>query len=75
MIKDMKEKISYINDIHIRLYNDFNDLQERKKLNICNSMPSFKPILNKSFKKNKFNNKKKIIKNNSTFYKKLDLLI
>ena len=38
-------------------------------------MPSFKPILNKSFNKNKFNNKKKIIKNNSTFYKKLDLLI
>ena len=75
MIKDRKEKKSYINDIHIRLYNDFNDLQERKKLNICNSMPSFKPILNKSFNKNKFNNKKKIIKNDSTFYKKLDLLI
>ena len=76
IIKDMKEKKSYINDIYNRLYNDFNDLQERKKLNICNSMPSFKPILNKGFNKNKFNNKKKSTNNNiNTFYQKLDLLI
>lgn len=75
MIKDLKEKKSYINDIYIRLYNDFDDLQEKKKLNLCNSMPSFKPLLNKSFKKNKFNNKKKNINNSNTFYQKLDLLI
>ena len=79
MIENMKKKkISKNKDkdnIYIKLYNDFDDLQERKIMRICNSMPSFKPLLNKSFKKSKFNIKKKYIKNKKKFSQKLDLLI
>ena len=53
-------------DIYDKLYNDFNFLQEKKKLKICNSMPSFKPIINKGIKKNMFKNS--ISNNNNNFY-------
>ena len=64
IIDDKRKKTIYVDDIYTRLYNDFSDLQERKKLRMCNSMPSFKPLLNKNFKKNIFNMKKTY--NNST---------
>ena len=66
MIDDMRKKTIYIDDIHTRLYNDFDDLQERRKMKICNSMPSFKPLLNKDFNKNKFKVNKKYINNSKT---------
>ena len=79
MIENMKKKETSKNkdkdNIYIKLYNDFDDLQERKIMRICNSMPSFKPLLNKSFKKSKFNVKKKNIKSENKFCQKLDLLI
>jgi len=46
-------------DIYNKLYNDFSNLQERKQLKLCNSLPSFKPFVNKGIKKNVFNNKNK----------------
>ena len=61
MIESMKKRILYIEDIHTRLYNNFDDLEEKRRMKICNSMPSFKPLLNKSFKKATFQKKKFII--------------
>ena len=77
MIENMKKKeINKEEDnIYIRLYNDFDDLQEKRKMRICNSMPSFKPLLNKSFKKSIFSAKKKNNKNKMKLSQKLDLLI
>jgi len=49
----------FIDDIHTRLYNDFNNLQERRMLRMSFSMPSFKPLLNKKLNKNIFQPKKK----------------
>ena len=75
IIEDMRKKTIYIDDIHTRLYNDFDDLQERRKMRICNSMPSFKPLLNKDFNKNKFkvnNNRTNRAKRNN---KQLELYI
>ena len=65
IITDLRKNRLFIDDIHTRLYKDFDLLQERKKMRISNSMPSFKPRLNKSFNKNIFNNNKRYTKNNS----------
>ena len=71
----MKKRILYIEDIHTRLYNNFDDLEEKRRMKICNSMPSFKPLLNKSFKKATFQKKKIYNRNPSTFNKKLNYLL
>ena len=67
------------NDVYTRLFNDFDNLQERKKMRMCNSMPSFKPLLNKSFKKSirpkLFQTKKTPNKTMNNFDKKLDSYI
>lgn len=63
IISKMGKRKIYGDDIYDKLYNDFNNMEERKKLKICNSMPSFKPILNKGIKKSVFKSNK-IIENN-----------
>ena len=70
IITDLRKNTIFVDEIHTRLYNDFDDLQERKKMRMSISMPSFKPILNKSFKKNIFNLKNKYNNNNN---KKFDI--
>ena len=77
MIKTKRRKLSKDknDNIYIKLYNDFGELQERKKMRICNSMPSFKPLLNKSVKKNVFSPKKKNNKSTKKLSEKYDLLI
>lgn len=57
IILNMRKGTSPEDNIYNKLYNDFTDLQERKQLKICNSMPSFKPFVNKGIKSNVFNNK------------------
>lgn len=48
----------YIEDgIYNKLYNDFSNMQERKQLKLSNSLPSFKPFVNKGIKKSVFCNK------------------
>ena len=75
IISNLRKKILYLDDIHTRLYKDFDDLQERKKIRMCNSMPSFKPIINKSFKKSIFIDKNKFNKSSNKINKRLELLI
>ena len=48
IILNKRKKELFIDDIHTRLFNDFNNLQERRMLRMSNSMPSFKPLLNKN---------------------------
>lgn len=74
IILNKRKKELFIDDIHTRLYNDFNNMQERKLLKMSNSMPSFKPLLNKNLNKNIFNPKKKYIYV-SSFDKQLEQLI
>ena len=50
IINNIRKKLLNIDDIHTRLYKDFDNLQERKKLRMCNTMPSFKPLINKCIK-------------------------
>ena len=50
LVNNIRKKILYIDDIHTKLYKDYDILQERKKLRMCNTMPSFKPLINKSIK-------------------------
>ena len=59
IILNKRKKELFVDDIHTRLYNDFNNLQERRMLRMSNSMPSFKPLLNKNLNKNIFQPKKK----------------
>ena len=75
IISNLRKKILYLDDIHTRLYKDFDDLQERKKIRMCNSMPSFKPIINNSFKKSIFIDKNKFNKSSNKINKRLELLI
>ena len=74
MVEDRRKNELFNDDIHTRLYNDFNNLQERKRLRMNNSMPSFKPLINKTFNKNIFQTKKKYDYTNN-FDKKLESLI
>ena len=67
IISNMRKKGDNYDDIFNKLYNDFTHMQERKKMKICNSMPSFKPLLNKGFKKSVFQNNK-IIENSKNNY-------
>ena len=63
-------------NIYDKLYNDFNYMQERKKLKICNSMPSFKPLLNKGIKKSMFkNNSNNNIYTNKNIEKQIESII
>ena len=75
IISNLRKKILYIDDIHTRLYKDYDNLQEKKKLRISNSMPSFKPLLNKSFNKNIFVDKSKSNRSINKKSKRLELLI
>ena len=72
IVSNLRKKILYLDDIHTRLYKDFDILQERKKIRMSKSMPSFKPFLNKKVKISNPENKK--INNNINFSKKLDKL-
>ena len=74
IILNKRKKELFIDDIYTRLYNDFNDLQERRMLRMSNSMPSFKPLLNKTLNKNVFHPKKKY-NHVSSFDKQLTQLI
>ena len=74
IILNKRKKELFIDDIHTRLYNDFNNKEERRLLRMCNSMPSFKPLLNKNLNKNIFNPKKKY-NHVSSFDKQLTQLI
>ena len=67
IISNMRKKGDNYDDIFNKLYNDFTHMQERKKMKICNSMPSFKPLLNKGIKKSVFQNNK-IIENSKNNY-------
>ena len=58
IINNMRKTINYQEDIYDKLYNDFNNMQERNKFKMYCSMPSFKPILNRGIKKNLFKNNK-----------------
>ena len=51
IISNMRKKKLFLDDIYTRLFKEFEDLQERKKMRICNSMPNFKPLLNKKIRK------------------------
>lgn len=62
-------------NIFIKLYNDFNNIQEKKQLKISNSMPSFKPLLNKGIKKNIFKPNKNIENNKNNLEKQIELII
>ena len=62
IVSKLKKKNLYINDTHLRLYNNFDELQERKKMRFCNSMPSFKPIINSNYKEVKKKKSKNIPK-------------
>ena len=74
IIRNLRKK-EVKNDVYTRLFNDFDNLQERKKMRMCNSMPSFKPLLNKSFKKSIFQTKKTPNKTMNNFDKKIDSYI
>jgi hypothetical protein len=74
IILNKRKKELFIDDIHTRLYNDFNNMEERRMLRMSNSMPSFKPLLNKNLNKNVFNPKKKY-NHVSSFDKQLIQLI
>ena len=63
IISNMRKGVYFEDDIYNKLYNDFNNLQERKQLKMSNSMPSFKPFINKGIKKNTFKSKDNINKN------------
>ena len=58
IINNMRKTINYQEDIYDKLYNDFNNMQERNKFKMYCSMPSFKPVLNRGIKKNLFKNNK-----------------
>lgn len=58
IINKMRKTINYQEDIYDKLYNDFNNMQERNKFKMYCSMPSFKPVLNRGIKKNLFKNNK-----------------
>ena len=76
--KIMKEKRKRKNlgeNIFIKLYNDFSNIQEKKQLKISNSMPSFKPLLNKGIKKNVFKPNKNIENNKNNIEKQIELII
>ena len=76
--KIMKEKRKRKNlgeNIFIKLYNDFSNIQEKKQLKISNSMPSFKPLLNKRIKKNVFKPNKNIENNKNNIEKQIELII
>lgn len=75
IITDLRKNTIFVDDIHTRLYNDFDDLQERKKMRMSISMPSFKPLLNKSFKKTIFNLKTNYNNNKKKYDTKFKLLI
>ena len=62
-------------NIFNKLYNDFNNIQEKKKLKLSNSMPSFKPLLNKGIKKNVFKSNKNIENNKNNIEKQIEFLI
>ena len=71
IISDLKKKNNIgIDNIYYKLYNDFKFVNERKQMKICNSMPSFKPLLNKRIKKNVFKNNIKNINNSNSLYNK-----
>ena len=74
IILNKRKKELFIDDIHTRLYNDFNNMEERRMLRMSNSMPSFKPLLNKNLNKNIFHPKKKY-NHVSSFDKQLEQLI
>ena len=67
-----KRKNHKIKDVHIRLFDEFDTLQEKKRLRMCNSMPSFKPLLNKSPSKNLFQTKKSYNKTMNNFDRKIE---
>ena len=58
IINNMRKTRNYQEDIYDKLYNDFNNMQERNKFKMYCSMPSFKPVLNRGIKKNLFKNNK-----------------
>lgn len=62
----------YGNDIYDKLYNDFINMQERKQLKICNSMPSFKPLLNKGINKRMFQSSKLFESSKNHFNKSIE---
>ena len=73
-----KNKENDEDNIYDKLYNDYNYMQERKKLKISNSMPSFKPLLNKGIKKNMFKNNNNINNNiytNKNIEKQIEAII
>ena len=76
IVNNNRKRNNYEDDIYNKLYNDFNDIQEKKQLKISNSMPSFKPILNKGIKKSVFK-PNKIMENNhkKNIEKQIELLI
>ena len=76
IMNDIKKRKDIEDNIYIKLYNDYNYVNEKKEMKICNSMPSFKPLLNKGIKKNIFKeNKKKNIYNNKSIEKQIESII
>ena len=75
MINNIRKKILYIDDIHTKLYKDYDILQERKKLRMCNTMPSFKPFINKSVKLGKPKNLKMSNSSSLKFSKIFDKIL
>ena len=64
-----------IDDAHTRLYKEFYNLQERKKIRVCNSMPTFTPLINKDLNKSIFQKKPKIYNSTRKFDQILDSLL
>ena len=72
IVSNLRKKILYLDDTHTRLYKDFDILQERQKLRMSKTIPSFKPFLNKKIKISNHESKK--INKKDNFNKKLDKL-
>ena len=75
IMKSIRKNNINIDDIHTRLYKEFYNLQERKMIRMCNSMPSFTPLINKNLNKTIFQKKQKISNSSSKFDKILDSLL
>jgi hypothetical protein len=71
IIRNMRKK-NTIKDVYSRLFDEFDSLQEKKRERIYNSMPSFKPLVNKNFNRHLFQNKKSNDKTRNNFDKNIE---